>query len=110
LDGNHKSVAATLTRRPLSALEMQVDEDIERGRQMVEAGELFNWTIPGQTLNESMGRLRDHLSEYLGFALWPHLRKGAIDRFSLTVKERVDLLAANGELPRYMIERYYDIK
>ena len=111
LDGNHKSVAATLTHEPLSALELQVDEDIQRGKQMIESGELFNWTIPGETLDESMAKLRNHLEGYLRENVEGiHLIGTVIDTFPLTVKERVDLLTANGDLPQYMKERYHRVK
>ena len=108
LDGNHRSVAATLTHNPLSALELQVNEDIERGKQMVESGKLFNWTIPGESLDESMAELRDYLGRYLRYNVKGiHLIGTVIDTFPLTVKERVDLLTANGDLPQYMKERYH---
>ena len=106
LDGNHKSVSATLAGEPLSALEVQVDEDIHKVKRMVETGELFDWPISGETIDDIHAQLKDHLKYYLSHVQGIHLPGKTIDSIPLTVKERVDLLVSNGDLPHYMIERY----
>lgn len=110
LDGNHKSVAAALTHMPISALELREDEDIKKGKQMVERGELFDWTIPGETLEESMGKLKDCLARYLSNVDGINLNGTVIDTYPLTVRERVNELTSNGDLPQYMKERYHKSK
>jgi len=107
LDGNHKSVAATLTHNPISALELKLDKDTQRGKRMVESGDLFNWTVPGETLRQTMGKLRDHLLEYMIRSIGPRIFFGeVVDSYPLTIRERTEQLISNGDLPEYMVDRY----
>jgi len=95
LDGNHKSVAATLSHTPISVLELQEDLDIENCKRLVRRGELFNWTIPGNSL--------DGIAEELGDYLY---HSGHCEKEFQTVSDRVQKLTSNGDLPKYMKERY----
>ncbi len=109
LNGNHRSIAATLTQQSISALEIRVDEDIRTGNQMVETGELFDEPIVDETLNDSRLKLKGHLKEYLLSNVEGIRSIGkVIDTFPLTVKERVDLLVSNDNLPEYMKKRYHE--
>jgi hypothetical protein len=92
LDGNHKSIAATLCHSPIHSLELEKSSDIAKVIKMVENGELFNFPHDETTLVELAN----------GF-IYNIFSTG---RTIMTVKERVDLLASNGHLPQYMKERY----
>lgn len=92
LDGNHKTVASTLCHVPISVFELKSDSDIVEGKNMVETGKLFNWTIPGETLAEVMEELGDYLYDSRDFQ---------------TVSDRVKKLTSNGDLPQYMKKRYH---
>lgn len=91
LDGNHRSIAATLTHNRVHALELQRDEDLMEARQMVERGELFGFPHEGKTLSE----ITSEFCYFIGG-----------DRNTFTVKERVEKLAIDRRLPSYMIDRY----
>jgi len=105
LDGNHKSVAATLSHSPIFSLELESDVDFHQGKRLVESGDLFNWTIPGDSLEEAVNRLRDRLFEC-----------GCLDASNFypktlkTVKQRVDELTSNADLPSHMVEIYHRTK
>lgn len=92
LDGNHRSAAATLTHQPISALELQTDEDLEEVRKMVGRGELFDFKRECASLVELIGSFYEFC-------------KDRLEDFS-TVRERIDELTSNGDLPKYMTERY----
>ena len=102
LDGNHKSIAATLTHKPIRALEILTDQDLKKGAKMVESGKLFNWTIPGETITETMKQLKARLYNYT----FHFFREERIDDCPLTIRERVDKLIFKEDLPQYMIKRY----
>ena len=93
LDGNHKSAAATLTHQPISALEIQADTDLEEIRRMVEGGELFDFKINNPSLVELVG-------EFYNFC------NNRLEDVN-TVRERINRLTVNGDLPQYMKERYH---
>lgn len=105
LDGNHRTIAATLTNNPIIALEMQEDEDIQKVKTMVEKGELFNWTISGDSLKKICNNLKEHLYEYFINNVEGFYCK-EIYNFPLTVKDRIDKLVTNKEIPDYMINKY----
>ena len=114
LDGNHKTVASALCHVPIHVLELQSDSDIAEGQKLVESGDFFNWTIPGETLEEVMRKLGDHLFNYEDpdASFFDRVRKldscGSYynDNFE-TVADRVRRLTSNGDIPQYMIERYH---
>lgn len=92
LDGNHRSAAATLTYQPISALELQADEDLEEVRKMVKKGELFDFKREDTSLVELVGSFYEFC-------------KDELEDFN-TIKERINRLTSNGDLPKYMKERY----
>ena len=93
LDGNHKAVASALLHQPIRTLELQTDKDLEKIKEMVEKGELFNWKHGSASLREIVNDFEDFCSEHL-------------DQMT-TVDERVKQLTSNGDLPQYMKERYH---
>lgn len=112
LDGNHRAIAATLCHRPISVLELQVNEDVDKAQEMVESGELFDLPIiiKQHNLKELTEKFKEHLRSY--FLEWVmsqlHNNLDLANNVPLTLMERVDSLALDGGkyLPRYMIEKY----
>lgn len=108
-DGNHKTAAATLARRHIPALELETDQDLERIREMVEQGELFDFPREEETLEELT---RSFLSQCLDFELRPDgvysipLATTSSLTYTQSVRERVDALVRNEDLPQYMREHY----
>lgn len=99
LDGNHRTAAATLNHEPISALELQTDEDFTEVRKMVERGELFDFKRPEETIKPL----------YISFI--NYIIGSANDRNNhmenlRTVRERIDELTSNGNLPKYIKDRY----
>lgn len=109
IDGNHKTAAATLTHNPIHALEIQTDSDFEEIESMIERGELFDFKRPERSLD----RLRDsYIAHCLGLQddrIPPRgLVRGISNlKYTKTIKERIDELTSNGDLPQYMKERYH---
>ena len=96
MDGNHRGVAATLCRKPISAIELQNDDDLARLEEMVKTGEYFNLPNFPQEYPK-LGKLRSAVT---------YLEGEQKSRKILTLKQRVDKLTSNGDLPQYMKERY----
>ncbi len=114
IDGNHKSVAATLTHNKISALEVETDEDLEMVRKMVEQGELFDF----KREETSLYNLR---RSFITYCLDLSFREsdGSIPisgdsspqiRYTETVEQRVNEMVSNNNLPEYMIEKYLSDK
>ena len=91
LDGNHKSVAATLCHNPIYSLGLERREDIAKARGMMRNGELFDFPHNKDSLEELANSFIEHIFQ---------------DKVIMTVRERVDKLTSNGDLPQYMKERY----
>ena len=103
IDGNHKSAAAALTRSPVYCLELETDEDLEDIREMVERGELFSFPRTEKSLEKLVFAFEDWIHGYnIGY------ESSKIRRNTQTVKERVDELVSNKDIPNYMIERYLE--
>lgn len=94
IDGNHRTVAATLTHNPIYALELQNNKDISEARKMIKKGELFNFD-----------RAEDKLVDLV--MAWGSYVSGHIDD-TCTVKQRVNQLTSNGDLPSYMKQKYLE--
>ena len=92
IDGNHRSVAATLTHKPIKGLLLRGDGDLKTARKMIKKGSLFEFHRPEESLDELVAGFWDHC-------------KDKVDEFG-TVRQRVDKLTSNGDLPDYMKERY----
>lgn len=111
LDGNHKSAAATLAHRSIQALEIESDQDLIDIRTMVEKGELFDF----KREETSLCYLK---KEFVAYLLNLNVREsdGNIT-FSNTscstlkylgnIKQRIEQLVSDGELPQYMVDRYF---
>lgn len=104
LDGNHKSAAATLTHNPIYALELQSSKDIKEVRRMIRCGELFDFKRPETSLEEIATAFEEYC---LGEA--NSIGRGKMGNVR-TVRQRIDELASNGDLPAYMKERYHRAK
>lgn len=108
IDGNHKTAAATLTHNPIHALELQRDEDFDEIKKMIERGEIFDFKRPERSLDE----LRDGFVAYCLSLFDITGRYGLMSspssevRYTKTIKERIDELTLNGDLPEYMKDRY----
>jgi len=111
LFGHQPCLAATLAHAPISALELQTDEDIQKGKQMAENGELFHWSINYETLDKCIEDRKNWLLR--------HMRGKILDmdiigteitarppHLSMTIKQRVDKLVRNRLFPEYMIKKY----
>ena len=97
LDGNHKGVAATLCHAPIQALEIKKDNDLDELESLVETGELFN--LPGWP--------SDYYSDHTKISsIIIRFEEGHISEDIMTLRDRVDKLTSNGDLPKYMKERY----
>ena len=91
LDGNHKTTATTLCHVAPSVLELETNQDLGEARKMVERGELFNFPHEEE-------RLSDIADSFIGFLFEK--------KYVRTLRQRVDELTSNGDLPKYMKERY----
>jgi len=98
LDGNHRGVAATLCHKPLRALELQNDYDLKRLKLLEQSGEYLNLPAFPDMYVDNVGSL---LSSAITF-----LEEEQSSREILTLRQRVDRLSLNGDLPHYMINRY----
>ena len=99
IDGNHRSVAATLTSSPIYALELESNRDIAEIKRMVIRGELFNFERPENALMGIVLAFEKHiLGNDMGNDM--HIEE------CMTVKETVDKLASSQILPQYMKDRY----
>lgn len=92
IDGNHKVIAATLTHRPIHALQLENDADIQTIRLMVARGELFNFPHEHNTLPEI-------IEDFMDCCM------GSIGR-TTTVRQGVDRLVSEEKLPDYMVGTY----
>jgi hypothetical protein len=104
IDGNHRGVAATLCRRPLAALEIESDDDLDELDGMVKRGEYTD--VPSFPLEAY-----EHgwLPTKLG-ALVTALEERHQGREVLTLDERTERLASQGEIPDYMILWYRSLR
>lgn len=100
IDGNHRGLAATLCRRPLHALEVESDADLDELESMVERGDYID--LPSFPLDSY-----DHgwLPTRIG-ALVTELEERHQGWEILTLDERTERLADEGQLPEYMIAHY----
>jgi hypothetical protein len=100
IDGNHRGLAAALCRKRIQALEIETDADLDELEKMVERGEYID--LPSFPLDSY-----DHgwLPTRLG-ALVTELEERHQGREILTLDERTERLAAEGQIPDYMISRY----
>lgn len=92
-DGNHKSVAATLCHTPIDSLELQTGKDVREVRKMVRDGGLFNFPHEENSVIKIA-------NEFISYIFSP------ANEMVMTVEERVDKLVSNGDLPKYMRNRY----
>ena len=92
IDGNHRSIAATLAHQPIVCLEIETPEDIVKIKKLVEKGEL-----PEPHLEKAE-------IKPLYQSLYEHLRNKT--KLVATLREGVDSLVENGDLPDYMIKLY----
>jgi hypothetical protein len=92
LDGNHRSVAATLYHNPIDSLEIQVTKDINLAKKMVKQGELFDFPHEEKSLTA------------LAHAFFSHIVFHADE--IMTLRERVDKFTSKGIVPHYMKEKY----
>ena len=110
IDGNHKTAAATLTKKPIFALELQRDKDFEEIERMIERGEIFDFKRPERSLDELREGFVAHCLSLddiaTRYGLMGSLLPGV--RYTKTIKERVNELASNGDLPQYMKDRYFE--
>ena len=110
VDGNHRSAAATLTSQPISTMELQTDKDFERINKMIKAGDLFDFKR-GENSPYNLKR------SFLAYCLYLNpvrddgnfiipLSNTSVLRYTKTIKQRIDELTSNGDLPQYMKDRY----
>lgn len=98
MDGNHRGIAATLNHKPIRALELQNDADLENIEKMTERGEYLGMPkFPTLYIGSANTRLS---------ALATCFEDGQHNRKILTLKERVERLASNGDIPKHMIAGY----
>ncbi len=101
IDGNHRGVAETLCYNPINALELQNDDDLEQLEKMVQSGEYFNlpnFPFEYHDLGWVDGKLKSAVT---------YLEEEQKSRKILTLRQRVNKLTSNGDLPEYMKERYH---
>jgi hypothetical protein len=97
IDGNHRAVAATLCRRPLAALEIESDDDLEELEKMAARGDYLN--VPAFPLEAyEHGWLPTKLA-----ALVTSLEERHQGREVLTLEDRTKRLAKERQIPDYMI-------
>lgn len=96
VDGSHKTTAATLCHRQLTALVLKTDADIRAARKMVERGALFSLTT-GDTnsIVDALQIIRKHFYKHPVFE---------------TVAEKTDRMVKNKVVPRYMIAAFKRLK
>lgn len=99
IDGNHKSASATLTHSPIYSLELQSSKDVAEVRRMVKRGELFDF-------KRSETSLRGLVLSFEKYLLGSSMGNDIHIKDCRTVKERIDELTSNGDLPKYMRDRY----
>lgn len=96
IDGNHRTAAAALTHASISALELQGDGDFEEIKKMIERGKLFDFKRPETSLQALVLEFENYILKYI--------------EDCRTIRERIDELSSNGNLPQYMKERYHQRK
>ncbi|MBI2145897.1 hypothetical protein HYU22_00980 [Candidatus Woesearchaeota archaeon] len=94
IDGNHRAVAAALCHVAPNVLELETDQDLNEVRKMVEGGGLFDFP-------HTERRLSSIADEFVRFLF----RRRSSNYFG-TLQERIDALISNGDLPRYMTQKY----
>jgi hypothetical protein len=95
-DGNHRSLAAALTHNQIKTLELEDDKDLDNIRNMVDQGELFNYSYVIRDRTKSLFSLKEEFEEYL----WNNPDK------CLTVEDRTKRLVKNKDIPQYIITKY----
>lgn len=112
LDGNHRTCAAALTHRKISALEVESDEDLNEVRRMVEEGKLFSFNND-ETDIYNLKRsfvaycLNLNVRECDGNITFPSTCKSYL-KYTKSVSQRVEDLVSAKELPGYMIKHYLE--
>lgn len=100
VDGNHRAVAAALCRRPVAALEIERDADLEELEAMVERGDYFDLpAFPMHYFDHEM------LPTQLG-TLITTLEERHLGKEILTLDERTRRLAEQQEIPAFMARHY----
>jgi len=110
IDGNHRSAAATLTHIPISTLEIQSDKDFAEIEKMIVKGNLFDFKREERSLyhlrRSFIANCLDiDVREHDGDIMIHNTTESTL-KYNKAVKERVDGLVSNGDLPQYMIDKY----
>ena len=94
LDGSHKTTAAALCKKKISAMIFTSDKDIREARKMVELGELFSLSAAKTNkFKDAIDIVRNH------FFNNPHFE---------TVQEKTYRMVKDKVVPEYMIHIYKD--
>lgn len=92
IDGNHKSIAATLAGESIPTLVLENDKDIRKANRMIESDELFGAVWFGDSMREAVDILAKHFKKYFS-------RKPAF----YTVAEKARLLVKRRAVPKHMV-------
>lgn len=90
VDGSHKTTALTLTHKPIHAMTLKNNEDIQEVKDLIEAGEIFG-IYKIKTIKEELKEKAKHFENAKFF-------ESVEDKTKRMVKEEV--------IPRFMIDEY----
>ncbi len=92
IDGNHRAIASTITNSEVDSFLIKTDSDLEESASAINEGKV-------KTFNPGWGSLDNMLWSFYDFC------KDEIDK-TITLKDRVDLLVSNRDLPQNMVDSY----
>lgn len=92
VDGTHKTTAAALCGKKITAMIFKTSADIKTARKLVEKGEIISLTTGGtNSLAKAIDTLRQHFFKQMHFE---------------TVAEKTARMVKNKVIPQYMIDIY----
>lgn len=90
VDGNHKTTALTLTKKPIHAMILKTDKDIKEVKELIKAGEIFG-IYKIETIKKELRKMANHFKDA---------------KFFESVEEKTKRMVAKKVIPKFMIEYY----
>ena len=90
VDGTHKTTALTLTHKPIHAMILKTDKDIEEVKSLIEVGDVFG-IYKIENIKEELKKMANHF-------------KGA--KFFESVEDKTKRMVKEEVIPSFMIDYY----
>ena len=90
VDGSHKTTALTLTHKPIHAMILKTDKDIEEVRELIGVGDVFSLEAK-ETINQELKAMAKHLKPA---------------KFFETVEAKTKRMVKEKVIPKFMIDYY----